>query len=138
MDDLKLTVRKKFADALPPLNDTQFRILERSLLYQGCVSSPILYWFDGKRNVVIDGHQRLKIARKHSLRYKTEPLVFENDQDALMWILFHAGSSRCSRQQQQTIIARTYNLAKGPRGGDHRSAAFRSGLTQKRFPSVGW
>ena len=57
-----LTVDPEFRDLIPPLNEEELKLLEESLVADGC-ESPLIVW----NGVIIDGHNRYAICRKHDI-----------------------------------------------------------------------
>ena len=57
-----LTVDPEFRDLIPPLNEEELKLLEESLVADGC-ESPLIVW----NGVIIDGHNRYAICQKHGM-----------------------------------------------------------------------
>jgi len=70
-------ITKEMRDLLIPLNKTEFTFLESNILDNG-IREPLLTW----NGILIDGHHRLKIAKKHKLPYKIKELSFDDAMDA--------------------------------------------------------
>lgn len=68
---------------LPPLSAEQFSSLESDILESGCYA-PIIVNED---MVVIDGHNRLRICKKHGLSYKMLVFSFADLLEAKQWAL---------------------------------------------------
>jgi DNA modification methylase len=88
MDDLtekftyELEINDKFKNLIPPLTADELRILEENILEHG-VRDPILIW----NNVIIDGHNRYEICKKHNLPFIVKELEFNNELEALIYII---------------------------------------------------
>lgn len=78
----QFTVNKRFRDLIPPLSNEEREQLERNILADGC-RDPIVIW-DG---TIVDGHNRYEICQKHGLGFRTEPIVFDSEDDACIWII---------------------------------------------------
>ena len=63
------TIDAEFSKFLPALDPSEFTTLEKMCLRDG-ILNPIFTW-QGK---IVDGHNRLKIAKKHKLQYKIREL----------------------------------------------------------------
>lgn len=72
----------KFQDAIPPLTDEEFKQLEKNILADG-IRDPLTVW--GK--VLVDGHNRYRIAQKHNLPYEEKQIDFESEAAAKVWII---------------------------------------------------
>ena len=53
----ELKIDPEFRDALPPLKESEYEILERGILSDGC-EIPLITW----NGTVVDGHNRYKIC----------------------------------------------------------------------------
>ena len=62
-----LTIDPEFKRLLPALRPEEFRLLEESILAEGC-RDPIVVW----ENIIVDGHNRYEICQKNHLEFKTE------------------------------------------------------------------
>ena len=72
----------KYQDIIPPPSDEEFRQLEQNILADG-IRDPLVMW----GNVLIDGHNRYKIAQKHGLPFETKQIDFIDEGDARIWII---------------------------------------------------
>ena len=83
-----LHIRKRLKDLLPSLTDDERQQLKANIEADGRVTDPILYWWDGKENVVVDGMHRFDIARRGNLPYQTQPIeIGDTYDDVELWIL---------------------------------------------------
>ncbi|MBT1695427.1 ParB N-terminal domain-containing protein [Fulvivirgaceae bacterium PWU4] len=82
-----ITVLKVLKDFILPLSAEEFNILEQSILSDGC-RDPLIVWQkpDGT-NILVDGHNRLKICQKHGLPYKIKKLGFSDMDQVKDWML---------------------------------------------------
>lgn len=75
-------VDKEFRSLIPPLSDEELGQLEKNILADGC-RDPLAMWGD----LVLDGHNRLKICERHSLPYDTKGVYLEGREAAKVWII---------------------------------------------------
>jgi ParB-like chromosome segregation protein Spo0J len=68
---------------LPPLSVEQFSSLESDILENGCYAPVIV----NEDMTVIDGHNRLRICKKHSLPHKMLVFSFADLLEAKQWAL---------------------------------------------------
>ena len=81
-----MRIEKQFEELLPPLTDEEFRQLEENILEDG-IRDPLVVWKTPSGNeVLVDGHNRLKIAQKHNLKYETVYMTFDDFDDVKLWI----------------------------------------------------
>jgi site-specific DNA-methyltransferase (adenine-specific) len=80
---------KEFRELLPPLDNSEFAILEASCRRDG-IREAVIVW----RDIVIDGHNRLTIAKKHKLPYKVHTLDLPNKEAVKLWMIENQLSRR--------------------------------------------
>ena len=85
----ELTINPELRDLLPPLSDEEFAGLEAEILKDGCTDRLTL-WGD----ILVDGHHRYTICKKHNLPFKTKQKEFQNLDEAKLWIWQHQQSRR--------------------------------------------
>ena len=77
-----LTVDPEFRDLIPPLNEEELKLLEESIVADGC-ESPLIVW----NGVIVDGHNRYAICRKHKIPFAIQEKDFSSRDDAMLWML---------------------------------------------------
>ena len=77
-----LAVDPEFRDLIPPLNEEELKLLEESLVADGC-ESPLTVW----NGVIIVGHNRYAICRKHEIPFSIQEKNFSSRDDAMLWML---------------------------------------------------
>jgi|GEM_PF-2723490 len=126
----ELHISKRLQAILPPLTDDERAQLRANILRDGEITDPIMYWHDGKRNVVLDGMNRFDIARGEGLPYSAKPIslgdsftIGNSYEDAEVWILDRQLGRRnlLSPQGIRKIRGELYNRLKGQQGGDRKS-----------------
>lgn len=81
-----MRIEKQFEELLPPLTDEEYRQLEENILKDG-IRDPLVVWKTPSGNeVLVDGHNRLKIAEKHDLEYQKVYMTFDGFDDVKLWI----------------------------------------------------
>ena len=78
----ELKINPKFRDLIPPLSSDEYEQLEKNLLADG-IREPLVVW----GNVLIDGHNRYRIALKHNLPFETVQKEFADEDEASIWIM---------------------------------------------------
>ena len=68
---------------LPYLNEDEYQALERDILANGCYT-PITV---NQNMVIIDGHHRYRICKKHGLPFKMQVFEFDDLLEAKQWAL---------------------------------------------------
>ena len=78
----ELTVDPEFRDLIPPLKEEELKLLEASIVADGC-ESPLIVW----NGVIVDGHNRYAICRKHEIPFAIQEKDFSSRDDAMLWML---------------------------------------------------
>ena len=69
--DMSITIDKEFEALIPPLSPDEFKQLEENCLSEG-IRDALITW----NGILIDGHNRFRIATKHGLHWKEEKKDF--------------------------------------------------------------
>lgn len=77
-----IKINEEFKNLIPPLSAEEFNQLEENILADGC-RDPIVLWGD----ILIDGHNRLKICEEHGYPYKTITKDFSDSDSVKLWII---------------------------------------------------
>ena len=85
------TLDEEFKNLLPPLNAEDFDQLEQNIVKDGC-RDDLIVWKEKK--ILIDGHHRHAICKKHRLPFGVEEISFANRDEAITWMLEHQKSRR--------------------------------------------
>lgn len=107
----------EFKRLLPELSETELEYLEANIIQDGC-RDPIVVW----NNIIVDGHHRYEICRRHRISFKTESLQFSCREEVLRWICVNQmGRRNISPELLRYQIGKQYNVEKvlsahNPRG----------------------
>ena len=111
-----LKIDPEFRDLLQKLSQQEFEQLEQNILKDGLLHE-IMTW----NGIIIDGHNRYEICRKHDIPFQTLSKQFADRQEVMDWIdKNQLGRRNLTPDQMSLIRGRMYNRAKGPRGGQCR------------------
>lgn len=103
-------IMDELRDLLNDLDERSFAELEKSILAEG-VRDPIEIWKE--RNAVVDGHNRLKIVKKHGLEYKTHERSFPDIDKAKEWMIRNQLARRnLTADRFDYYIGKLYNTEK--------------------------
>jgi DNA repair exonuclease SbcCD ATPase subunit len=104
-------------------------ILEESLLAEGC-RDPLVVWEE--QNVLVDGHHRIAICRKHGLSYSVVYRSFPDIEAVKAWMdLNQLGRRNLSKEDRDELIRR---LAAA--GVSKKAIAEKIGLTQRSVQRI--
>lgn len=82
MDNLNLKIDSEFKSLIPPLTSEEFEKLEESILNEGCRDSLVVW-----QGILIDGHNRYEICKKHNIEFSTVEREFEDRNDVIIWMI---------------------------------------------------
>jgi len=77
-----IIIDEEFERILPKLDEQTYTGLEENILKYGC-REPLVLWND----ILIDGHNRYNILKKHDLPINTVNMDFDSRDDVLIWII---------------------------------------------------
>lgn len=81
----ELIIDEEFSNILPPLKDYELKELEESILRYG-ILDPLVVW----NCILLDGHARYEIAKRHNLPFKIVEVKNVADRDeAFNWIIYN-------------------------------------------------
>ena len=77
-----MKIDAEFQSLIPPLTFEEKKMLEESILNEGCRDAIVL-WGD----TIIDGHNRYEICTKHGIPFETVSREFESRNEVIEWII---------------------------------------------------
>jgi len=77
-----MKILQELESLIPPLSNEEFKQLERNILEEG-IREPLITW----NGILIDGHNRYRIAQEHDINYETLEKDFENLNDVKIWMV---------------------------------------------------
>lgn len=98
----------EFKRLLPELSRIELEYLEANIIQDGC-RDPIVVW----NNIIVDGHHRYEICKRHRINFKTESLNLSCREEALRWICINqVGRRNISPELLRYQIGKRYNVEK--------------------------
>lgn len=79
---MDIKINKELKDLIPPLSQDEYRLLEESIINEGC-RDKLITWND----TIVDGHNRYEICKKNGIPFKTEDRDFENFDAVKVWMI---------------------------------------------------
>ena len=120
-----IVILDEIKDELFPLQDEEKRLLEESILKEG-IREPLIVWipqegqFKGKK-ILVDGHNRFEIAKKHNLKFKITIKEFSDLEEVLSWVVRNQlGRRNLTDEQKRYLYGKLYNLQKKSYGDPNR------------------
>lgn len=77
----ELKIDKEFEQLIPPLAKYELDLLETSIVNEGC-HERLVVW----KGIIVDGHNRYKICKKHNLPFSYREVKFNSREEAKVWI----------------------------------------------------
>ncbi len=98
---LNITINEELRSFIDPLTHNEYAALERSLLAEGCRDALVL-WGD----VLIDGHNRYDICKKHDVPFRTvQNTSFASLDDVMLWVIDNHLARRSVSDYQRGVLA---------------------------------
>lgn len=98
---MEIKINNELRAYTDPLTANEYAALERSLLAEGCRDALVL-WGD----VLIDGHNRYAICRKHGIEFKTiQNDGFDSIEDVMLWMIDNHLARRSVSDFQRGMLA---------------------------------
>lgn len=82
----ELTIDEELRKLIPPLDSEERRLLEESILRDGC-RHPLIVWEKDGQRILIDGHNRYDICRTHGAEFDIEIQPFEDRTQVILWMI---------------------------------------------------
>jgi N6-adenosine-specific RNA methylase IME4/ParB-like chromosome segregation protein Spo0J len=77
-----MQILQELESLIPPLSNEEFKQLERNILEEG-IREPLITW----NGILIDGHNRYRIAQEHDMNYETLEKEFEDLNAVKIWMV---------------------------------------------------
>ncbi|HBK45507.1 MAG TPA: plasmid replication/partition related protein [Xanthomonadaceae bacterium] len=98
---MDIVVNEELKAYIDPLTADEHASLERSILAEGCRDALVLWG-----NVLIDGHNRYGICRKHGLPFQTvQNTRFQSMEDVHLWMIEQHLGRRSVSDYQRGVLA---------------------------------
>lgn len=98
---MDIIVNEELKAYIDPLTPEEYAALERSILNEGCRDALVL-WGD----VLVDGHNRYGICRKHGLPFNTvQSALFKSMDDVHLWMIDQHLGRRSVSDFQRGVLA---------------------------------
>ena len=116
-----LQVKAEFRDFISPLSKEEFTQLEANLLREGC-REPLVVWKKDRDYILVDGHHRFKLCRRHGLDFKMVIIEFADIQEVKSWMIDNQlGKRNVTELMKSYLRGLQYNRQKRGLGGDQKT-----------------
>ncbi|MFP4095452.1 MAG: hypothetical protein ACLFUB_13250 [Cyclobacteriaceae bacterium] len=103
-DRHKVRILPELEELIPPLKEEEFRQLEENILREGCREALLVWPRNDNELLLIDGHNRLKICRKHQLKFQLAEKHFDSLEDAKDFMIINQLGRRNLNPQQASYL----------------------------------
>lgn len=121
-----IIVDQEFKHLIPSLTSDEYKGLEEKLLNEGFDSESygkIILW----NNIIVDGHNRYEICRKHNIPFETTRMEFNSRDDVIDWMYSNQLDKRNLTDEKRTyLMGKQYEMRKERWGGDRKSEEAKS------------
>jgi N6-adenosine-specific RNA methylase IME4 len=95
-----MKILQELESLIPPLSNEEFKQLERNILEEG-IREPLITW----NGILIDGHNRYRIAQEHDMNYETLEKEFDNINRVKEWMINNQFGRRNLSNYQRSVLA---------------------------------
>lgn len=120
-----------------PLSKEEFDLLEAQILRDGCQDALKVWDCDGGL-ILLDGHNRLKICKKHKLPYNTSTIEVDSIDEAIIWIVDNQkGRRNATKEQKDYISGKRYEAQKNVNRARDEKGVFKSNAPEGKGCPLG-
>ncbi|VVE28786.1 hypothetical protein PMO31116_03496 [Pandoraea morbifera] len=127
---MTVQINQELKAYIDPLTPDEYASLEQSLLAEGCRDALVL-WGD----VLVDGHNRYEICRKHNIEFRTvQNPSFKSMDDVRLWMIDNHLGRRSVSDYQRGVLALRKKTILEARAGATAGAPADSAAPQAAAP----
>lgn len=122
---MTIQIDPEFEKQIPPLRAEELQQLEDNILEDGVILNPLIVW----NGILVDGHNRYRIAQKHPhIQYTTIEKEFPDRFAVLAWICkSQLGRRNLDEIQRTYLLGKQYDAEKMSYGGDRQTDRNKNG-----------
>ena len=99
-----MIIDQEFKNLIPPLSADEYKQLEENILRDG-IRDSVTYWDNNGDHILIDGHNRWAIAKKHNLPINERRMTFPDREAVIQWIILNQFGRRNLSAYDRSILA---------------------------------
>lgn len=121
-----IKINPEFERLIPPLVDDEFELLERNILAEKEIYTPLFVW----NGYIIDGHHRYRILLENKdIKFRVIEKEFENKYEAMSWMCDNQlGRRNLTAENKKYLVGKKYAAEKTAKGA---TDGFRGNRYQK-------
>ena len=97
---MSIEIDKEFESLIPPLTAEEFAQLEENCVKEG-IRDALITW----NGILIDGHNRFRIAAKHGLHWNEKRMEFADRNEVIRWIILNQFGRRNLSAYDRSVLA---------------------------------
>lgn len=105
MDNTKLIIDNELKSLCPPLTQEEYEQLEHNCIEEGIRDALVIWKTPNGSKVLVDGHNRYKIAIDYNLDFREEYMEFKDRSEAREWIIRNQFGRRNLSAYDRSILA---------------------------------
>lgn len=103
---MSIKIDKEFESLIPPLSAEEFKQLEENCVKDGIRDPLILWHLPNGDDILVDGHNRWKIAAKHGgIQFETKQMTFDDRDEVKAWIIKNQFGRRNLSAYDRSLLA---------------------------------
>lgn len=99
----KIVIKEEFKELIPLLASEELQQLEENILKEG-VRDPLVLWESNGIYILVDGHNRYSVCKKHNLTFPFKIAHFIDEEDVKDWMIRNQLGRRNLTQEQQSYL----------------------------------
>lgn len=125
---MSIIIDKEFESLIPPLSPEEFQQLEENCVKEG-IRDALITW----NGILIDGHNRFKIAAKHGLHWIEKRMEFIDRDSAKAWIIRNQLGRRNLKEWDRFDLAKSLEEIEAKKAKERQGARTDLDIVEK-FP----
>ncbi|MFZ4777175.1 MAG: hypothetical protein ACOYM3_17540 [Terrimicrobiaceae bacterium] len=119
---LALTIDPEFEALCTPPTAVELQLLQVAIKEHGQLS-PLNYWANEGKNILLDGHNRHKILENLGMEVRAVEIRLKNRDEALDWVINNQlGRRNLNARAIKLLRGKLYNARKGRHGGARQAS----------------
>ena len=107
-----IRIYEEFKELIAPLSEEEIIRLENNILQEG-IRDPLILWKSEDEYVLIDGHNRYAIAKKHGLEFPYKTMEFKDKEEVEIWMVNNQlGRRNITSIQRKYLLGQKYETEK--------------------------
>lgn len=122
-----ITIDEEFRSLIPPLSEDEFKQLEENCKRDGILDN-LKTW----RGILIDGHNRYKIAMKWDMPYAVDEMYFKSRDEVVRWIILNQFGRRNLSDYDRGVLVLKLKSLFSDKAQERKNLGRKSDEGQKR------